>query len=94
MIATGRFSEFVLEVIRMYSEEEEEKIIWEMWLHKCLDMSYSDFKNILGMRTEKAAPTRDEQVKIVQHSFDMLKGFNPMGAGEDGAIQVAGDNSR
>lgn len=93
MIATGRFSEFVLEIIRMYSEEEEEKIIWEMWLHKCIDKSYSDFKNSLGMRAEKAAPTHDEQVKTVRHSFDMLNGFNPMGAGEDGAIQAAGDNS-
>lgn len=93
MLATGRFREYIGEIITLYNEEQQEKTIWEMWLHKCFDKSYSDFRNGLGMKTEKAAPTRDEQIETVRHSYEMLNSFNPLGAGEDEYIQAAGDDS-
>ena len=93
MILAGRFAEYVESIIRMHNEEQEDKTIWEMWLHKVYDKSYNDFRQSLGMIEGKAAPTQEETAEVIRQSFDMLKGFQLTGAGENGAIQAAGDNS-
>ena len=72
----GKFKDFVPEVINLYGEDEQERIFWEMWLHKCLNQSYSDFKDSILNKAQRA-PTTEEQEKAVHHSFEMLNRFTP-----------------
>lgn len=91
MISTARFSEFVKEVIKTHNEEQEDKTIWEFWLHKVYDKSLGEFKESLKEAT-KAAPTHKELEETVRASFEMLEGFSLRGGAQDGTIQAAGDD--
>lgn len=82
MIAARRFGEFVETFLEQYQSEQLEKVRWEYWLHKVYDQSYSDYKKSLGMNTSSAAPTRNEQIKAVQRSRQILDGFCPAKVGE------------
>lgn len=93
MIATGRFCEFVETLLVQHHEDELEKVRWEYWLHKVFDQSYSDYKKSLGMNNSSAAPTRDEQIKTVQRSHQILGGFCPAKVGENGDIQASRHDS-
>lgn len=95
MLAAGRFTEFVLEVIEIYNSEMEEKTLWELWLHKCFDKSFDEFKRSLGAAKENnlEAPTTKDVENTVKQSFDLLAAFNPFeGVGTDGTIQTAWNN--
>lgn len=76
MISTGRLEEFVDEFVRIYNEEQEDKTLWEVWLHRIFDKSFSEFKNSLN-QTEKAAPTPEELRSIAQDSMSILARFSP-----------------
>ena len=94
MLATGRFCEFVDTFITRYHDEQLEKTRWEYWLHRVFDQSYSDYKKSLGMIKSSAAPTRDEQIKTVKRSRQILGGFCPEKVGVNGDIQAIRGNSR
>ena len=90
MISSGRLHEFVDEFVRIYNEEQEDKTLWEVWLHRIFDKSFAEFKNSLN-QTEKAAPTPEELRSIAQDSMNILAGFAPMkGCVQDGNLQDAG----
>ena len=95
MLDTGRLSRFVSEIIKMVNEETEEKTLWEYWLHKDWERSWSAF---LKSRNDKphAAPTHEETLDIVKESMSMMASFCPVGGGgENGAISsVRGDSYR
>ena len=91
MISTGRFSEFVKEIIEIHNEEQTDKTIWECWLHKVYDKSLGEFKESLK-ESNKAAPTQKELEETVRASFEMLEGFSLRGGAQDGIIQAAGDD--
>jgi len=95
MISTRRFGEFVDSFVEKYNEEQEEKILWDAWLHKVFDKtSYAEFKERARVNTHTAAPTQFDLNKTVQASFQMLEGFSVGGgAQEDGTISAIGDNS-
>ena len=92
MITAERFAEYIREILQMYNEEQEDKTLWELWLHKVHDKSYNDFKASIGMITKNAAPTNKETAEVVQQSKQMLAGFR-IGVGGDGVIQAAGNDS-
>lgn len=92
MIATGRFCGFVESLLKWHKDEGEEKALWELWLHKVYDKSYSEFKKSLGMKETNAAPQRNEQIKTVQKSYAILNGFCPVEGASNGDIQTAGYN--
>jgi len=93
MISTGRFGEFVDSFVDKYNEEQEEKILWEAWLHKVFDQtSFAEFKERARVNTHTAAPTQFDLQETFNTSFQMLEGFS-LGGGADGTIQTAGDNS-
>lgn len=75
-IRMGKFRDFVPEIINLYGEEEQERICWEMWLHKCLDKSYTDFRESI-MAGSNQPITKEEQTAITRHSFDVLRHFEP-----------------
>lgn len=94
MIATKSLCEFVSQVIGIRNEEQEEKAIWEMWLHKGFDESFADFKARLTTGTNMNAPKKEDIEATVRESFSMLCGFVPEGVHDhDGTVSSAGDGS-
>lgn len=95
MLRRGRLADFVRECIEMHNTDEEEKLIWEVWLHKCFDKSFSEFRQSIGMTkdTHTEAPTKKELEDTVRQSADMLAAFNPFDEVDgDGTIPAAWKN--
>lgn len=95
MIQTGRLTEFIREVIDIRNEELEEKTAWEVWLHKEFTRSWHDFRTQNDKSsTTDAAPSQEELTKTVSESAKLLMNFCPDGGGgQDGTVQIDGDNS-
>ena len=75
MIRAGKLCEFVEELVKRYNDEQREKALWEIWLHRVFDKSYPDFVDSLDGESEQATP---EQVRqIVEQSQSILDGFRP-----------------
>lgn len=81
MLRRGRLCGFIQQCIRMHNEETEEKLLWEVWLHKCFDKGFSEFWE--EYRTP--APTGDITAEDIRHSWNLLDGFTPPGEGSDTA---------
>lgn len=79
MIRTGRFSEFVGEILTIHNEETEEKVMWEFWCHKVFDMTYQEFLNKTKGTTSKASekPSQEVLEATVMESRDILNSFCP-----------------
>lgn len=101
MIRTGRFEEFVNEFVAINNEEteqqnkeQEDKLLWDIWLHRIFDKSFAEFKNSLNQE-EKAAPTPEELKSIAMDSKTILAGFVPVEGlvNSNGTVQTAGDDS-
>lgn len=101
MIRTGRFEEFVNEFVAINNEEteqqnkeQEDKLLWEIWLHRIFDKSFAEFKNSLTQE-ENAAPTPEELKSIAMDSKTILAGFVPDEGLVDrnGTVQAAGNDS-
>ena len=75
MIEQGQFFEFVVEINKINAEEKEESKLWDVWLHKIFDKSYSDWKNSLPIENE-AQESFDANATI-KNSINILNGFNP-----------------
>ncbi len=43
-IKVRRFEEFVIKSLNIINKETENHDWWEMWLHKCYDKTYNDFR--------------------------------------------------
>lgn len=76
MTQTQRLEEFVEAFIRTHNEEQEDKTLWEVWLHRIFDKSFVEWKSSLN-GTEKAAPTPEELRSIAQDSMNILARFSP-----------------
>lgn len=76
MLLSGRFSEFVDEIITIRNEEQEEKTLWEFYLHRVFEQSFQDFKNSLNTTTQKEkVPTEEELIATVTGSMGILADF-------------------
>ena len=75
MLRSGQLCDFVEELVKRYNDEQREKVLWEIWLHRVFDKSYPDFVDSLDGEPEQATP---EQVRqIVAQSHSILDGFRP-----------------
>lgn len=92
MIRTRRLFEFVNKLVEMHNEEEKDKALWEVWLHRVLDKSYNEFREALE-DNPKAAPTQEEVTNIVVETKTMLNGFVPVEVKQNGSISSAGNDS-
>lgn len=92
MIRTRRLHEFVVKLVEMHNEEEKDKALWEVWLHRVLDKSYAEFMSALD-DNQKAAPTQEEVTNIVIETKNMLNGFVPVEVKQNGNISSAGYDS-
>ncbi len=73
MIKTGRLYEFIGTVIRIRNEEQEEKVMWEFWLHKDFERSYAEFVDATNQsgRPEPKTTSKKELVEIVRRSMEI-----------------------
>lgn len=79
MILAGKLCEFVEGLVKRYNDEQREKVIWEVWLHRVFDKSYPEFVEELEKGKEK--PVSNEQVlEIVEDSKAILGTVIPMAA--------------
>lgn len=79
MIRAGKLCEFVEGLVKRYNDEQREKVIWEVWLHRVFDKSYPEFVEELEKGKEK--PVSNEQVlEIVEDSKAILGTVIPMAA--------------
>ena len=93
MLMTGQLYRFVSEMVNTVNEELEEKTLWEFWLHRDWERSWSEFRKALNDKPH-AAPTQKETLDIVNESMSIMASFRPdCGGGEDGAISVIRGNS-
>jgi len=74
-LASGRFSEFVNEVIEINNDEIENDTMWEFFLHKVFDQSWSEFMR-LNNHIEPVQQDVDFETTI-QESAKMLNSFSP-----------------
>lgn len=71
MIRAGKLCDFVEELVKRHNDEQREKVIWEVWLHRVFDKSYPEFVEELEKGKEK--PVSNEQVlEIVEDSKEIL----------------------
>lgn len=76
LIASGQFSAWV----DAHEENKNEKIMWDMYLHKLGpwdERSFADFKDgITGGAAQRVEAPSDEQLTaIIKHSYDILSNF-------------------
>ena len=76
MLQAGRFVEFIDELIKIRNEEINDKAMWEYYLHRIYDKSFSDFK-FESERLSAPEATESDLEATVKHSFDMMKNFIP-----------------
>lgn len=72
MIKAGRLYEFIGKVISIRNEEQEERVMWEFWLHKDFDRSYSDFlAETGGKQSDQGTASKRELAEIVKQSMEI-----------------------
>lgn len=80
MIQTGRFTEFVENLIDISNKEKEDKSLWEYYLSVRMQFyegTFNDFRK--GVETDKknAALSVDDIETTIQNSMNILQNFNP-----------------
>lgn len=78
LISNGQFNEFVQFLLNKVSEEKNDAMLWEFFLHKVYDKSFSEWKSELSSE-RGAADVMDEAKKeeIIARSSAILNGFQP-----------------
>lgn len=82
MMETGRFSEFVSEFVRLYNEDYEFQLDWDVYLHKVEGKTFAEFKEEIETNKELSEMTETTIESTVQNSLDILNNFKPQEGGE------------
>ena len=78
MILTGRFTEFVVELLKIKNQEVEEQTRWEFWLHRVFDMSFGEYLRKAESAAETEETVSDEVLQeTVLDSMGIINGFCP-----------------
>lgn len=72
LIMSGRFTDFVLEFL----EIQNEKMMWEFFLHKVYDKSFDEFKESI---TANKPVSKEQLETTVKDSKSILNSFVPNG---------------
>lgn len=76
MIQTESFTEFVIEFLTLYGEEQTDSYLWDLFVHSYSDKTFEEFKKDQLKKPSKE-PTENDLKATVKNSFDTLNGFNP-----------------
>ncbi len=74
-IEAGCFTEFVESLIDIVNEETENETLWDLYLHKVYDKTYSEF-----LKAVKSKPEEEQSVDfgtVINESMNILDGFVP-----------------
>lgn len=77
MISTGRFCEWVLQIIQTINKENSEKTSWEFYLHKVWEGTYAEFADEMENNAQNQDMTVDDIEATITESMDILKNFTP-----------------
>lgn len=69
MIRSGRLYAFIGEIVTIRNEETEDQVLWEYWLHKDFERSFSEFRASLEQSTEAG---EEDLAAIVRQSQEIL----------------------
>lgn len=72
LISNERFEEFIVE----FANSENEKKMWDFYLHKVFDKSFEEFKSSIGSARNEKVPEADLETTI-QDSQNTLNKFIP-----------------
>lgn len=76
MIRNHQLLDFIRNTVGTINKEQEEKTIWELWLHKVSEETYGDFKDRIR-NGEKSQTNARQLTETVNRSFEMLNRFTP-----------------
>ena len=83
MIQTGRFVEFVVNLVETVNKEKSDDSAWDFYLHKVWDnITFADFKADLENNIKNQTMSEQSIETTVQNSMNILKNFNPEQGGE------------
>lgn len=74
-ISAGRMFEFIDKLLEIRNQEQENDTLWEFYLHKVFDKSYSEFLKEIEKRTVPDKPIDVETT--INDSFKLLNDFSP-----------------
>lgn len=74
MILSGRFQEFIEKLDDIQAKEKEDETMWEFYLHKVFNQTYSEFLN--GTKKPQVNPDVNLGATI-KDSYSILQGFVP-----------------
>lgn len=77
MIETGRFEEFVVNFVDTINQENKDKTLWDVYLHRVTDMTYSEFLEKIENEEKLQNMTEETIETTVQESLNILQNFNP-----------------
>ena len=78
MMQTGRFDEFVVELVNTVNKEKEDVSLWEFYLHKGdPETSFKDFAEGIEKDSENQKMTEEEKASTVNMAMDILNNFIP-----------------
>lgn len=76
MISNGMFLDFIDELIKIKNDEDESETLWQFYLHKIFDMSYSDFLNQNRMKSQEQPQIEFSNIETtVNESRNILSSF-------------------
>lgn len=77
MIQTGRFEEFVMNFVDTINQEQKDKRLWDLYIHRITDMTYSEFLEKIEIEEQNQNMTEKTIETTVQESLNILQNFNP-----------------
>lgn len=78
MIKGRRFEPFVNDLVNRHNTEEEERTMWEYWLHRVFDKSFADFMSEIKPKNNKATTNNEattDWTKVIAESRDIMNDF-------------------
>ena len=82
MIQTGRFCHFVRSFWKEIHKEEDEKTLWEFYIHRVFEGSFDDFRAGLENDAKNRSMSEQDKETTFKHSMNILQNFSP-GKGGD-----------
>ena len=83
MLDVGRLDESISDLVKRHNEEQQDKQLWELWLHKEFEgnPSYEKFRNMHLHPEQFRKPAKQETMddfeaeSIVKRSRDLMNSF-------------------
>lgn len=83
MMQSGRFEEFVVELVNTVNKEKEEESLWEFYLHKVSsETSFKDFAEEIEADNKNKKMTEQDKASAVNMAMNILNNFIPIEGSE------------